>query len=104
MGRRGIASFSVEIQAIVFIRRNVIFDPSGQLLSHPGKRACPCRETRAAPQGKAGDCQGNGECPVMGIGERLSAAPETGTSLDSVREVCHMAAVSIRETCWSVPY
>lgn len=58
MGRRGIASFSVEIQAIVFVCRNVIFDPSGQLLSHPGKRACPCRETGAAPQGKGGGLSG----------------------------------------------
>lgn len=51
-GKRGIATFSVEIQAIVFIPRNVPIHPFGQPSGHPGKRPCPFSETGASPQGK----------------------------------------------------
>lgn len=85
-GKRGIATFSVEIQAIVFIPRNVPIHPFGQPSGHPGKRPCPFSETGASPQGKgwrfsgkrwecrytnrekAGCRSGNGYIPVQSEG------------------------------------
>lgn len=51
-GRGRIATFSVEIQIIVFIPRNVPIHPFGQPSGHQGRRPCPFSETGASPQGK----------------------------------------------------
>jgi hypothetical protein len=85
-GKRGIATFFVEIQAIVFVTRNVSLHPFGQPSGHPGKRPFPFSRTGASPQGKgwrfsgkrwesrytnrekAGCRSGNGYIPVQSEG------------------------------------
>lgn len=87
-GKRGIATFSVEIQAIVFIPRNVPIHPFGQPSGHPGKRPCPFSGTGHRRREKAGGFQGNGGNPAIRTEKRLAAGRETGTSRFRARGGC----------------
>ncbi|EAN9957302.1 hypothetical protein EU579_17860, partial [Salmonella enterica] len=81
-----IATFSVEIQAIVFIPRNGPFHPFGQPSGHLGKRPCPFQKRERRRRETAGGFQGNGGSLAIRTGKRLAAGRETGTSRYRERE------------------
>ncbi|EBY1977382.1 hypothetical protein DU250_19510 [Salmonella enterica subsp. enterica serovar Corvallis] len=61
-GKRGIATFSVEIQAIVFIPLST---PSVSLRAIQGKGHVPFQERGHRRREKAGGFQGNGGSPAI---------------------------------------